>query len=168
MFRRIGMWLRGWRVGFPHFSAVGKVTVRSVNLFSLNEVDRFVHYGMGLSFNHLLSFMLPKRVCVLLTIRVGALYVYCQCFVNIWIQETFYDDNEFRCSWLSDRPQLLANNDHLQQLFLSEGADSVICVLTMILPAKLAVGPISLLFRRYRDSFPGPTGDLVDKIDKHC
>ena len=50
------------RVGFPHFSAIGKVIVRSVNLFPLNDVERFVPYGMGLSFRCLLSFMLAKRV----------------------------------------------------------------------------------------------------------
>jgi hypothetical protein len=67
--------------------------VGSVNLFSFNEVYRFVPCGMGLAFNHLPSFMLPKRVSVSLIIRLVALYVDCQCFVNIGIQEAFYNDN---------------------------------------------------------------------------
>jgi hypothetical protein len=33
-------------------------------------------YGMRLSFNHLLQFMLPKIVCILLKINVQTLYAF--------------------------------------------------------------------------------------------
>jgi len=105
-------------------SVTGKVTVRSVNLLSVNEVDRFVPYWAGLSFIYChLRFLMG--LCFVNN-TFGALYVYCRCFVNIWIQEAFYDDNEFRCPWLSDLPRLLTNSDHPQQLFLSEGAEIVL------------------------------------------
>lgn len=71
-YTRIKIWPHGWQVGFQPTSAVVQIVLSSVRLCLL------LSHGMRLSFDHLVYFVLPKIVLVII------IYAFQLHFIFLW------------------------------------------------------------------------------------
>lgn len=91
-FQQVGM----RPVGFPHTFAVAEFTVSAAKFsLSLSELVAFVIYGMRVCQSHLMYFVIPKSICLLLRIKLHVFmllmlfYVLLPIFHKFWKQISF-------------------------------------------------------------------------------